>query len=266
MTEEKHGGFWMFPEPAPLEGYIATDRPGFSDSASLVPRGHTHLEGGYTFSYDREQHHRAIDHQLPELALRTGLMEWLEFRLNWTGYSFTETLDRVATIAGRHVGREDHDDGARDMSVGFKLPLLKHRDDCVPNVSIIPTLYLPTGSDSKSANNVVPEIKFPWNYPINECFTVYGSVLGRVPDGPDGQFFQTAVTLAGNYKFSDCVSVFLEYLGVYPSTRSEDCAHSISGGPIFKLTQNVSLDMRAGLGLNEQAPDFQASIGFGIRF
>ena len=86
-------GFWMFPEPAPV-GSIVTDRPGFSDSASLVPRGRFQIEGGYTFTYDREGKRRTIDHQFPEIALRTGLTDWLEFRAKWNGFSLTQTCLR----------------------------------------------------------------------------------------------------------------------------------------------------------------------------
>lgn len=263
-VEESRGGFWMFPEPAPL-GSIVTDRPGFSSSATLVPRGRTQIESGYTFTYDREGKKRVIDHTFPEIGLRTGLMDWLELRVNWAGGSLTETLDVIKTPAGRRVGHEDHDDGCTDMSVGFKLPLIRDREG-LPNVSIIPSLGIPTGRDSKSANNVVPEIKLPWNYSVTPAFTVYGSVLGRVQDGPGGQFFQTAATLAGGYKVSDRVTLYLEYFGVYPNAEDSDCAHVLSAGPIIKISDNVSLDMRASAGLNEEAPDFQASIGFGIRF
>ena len=263
-TEESKSGFWMFPEPAPL-GSIVTDRPGFSSTAALVPRGRTQIESGYTFTYDREGHKRVIDHQFPEIGLRTGLMDWLEFRVNWAGESLTETLDVIKTPAGRRVGHEDHDDGCTDMSVGFKLPLIRDREG-LPNISIIPSLGIPTGKDSKSANNVVPEVKLPWNYAVTPAFTGYGSILGRVQDGPSSQFFQTAATLAGGYKVTDWATLYLEYYGLYHNAKDSDCAHVLSAGPIFKISDNVSLDMRASVGLNEEAPDFQASIGFGIRF
>lgn len=265
-TTSSSDGFWIFPEPAPL-GSIVTDRPGFSDAAALVPRGRFQIESGYTFTYDREHDKRVIDHTFPEVALRTGLTDWLEFRTKWNGYSLTETLDRIKTPAGRRIGHEDHDDGCTDLNLGFKLPIFCQKDGCwIPTISVIPSLYVPTGKDSKSANNVVPELKCPWNYCVTDQFTVYGSILGRVPDGPSGQFYQTAATLAGAYKVHECVSLYLEYFGVYPSLRDQDCSHLLSGGPVFKITDNISVDTRVSAGLNEQAPDFQASVGFGIRF
>jgi outer membrane putative beta-barrel porin/alpha-amylase len=265
-TARSSEGFWIFPEPAPI-GSIVTDRPGFSDSASLVPRGRFQIESGYTFTYDREHDKRVIDHNFPELAFRTGLTDWLEFRALWIGYGLTETLDQIKTRAGRRVGHEDHDDGCRDTNLGFKIPIFCQKEGCwIPTVSVIPSLYVPTGKESKSFDNVVPEIKFPWNYCVTECFTVYGSILERVPDGEDGQFCQTAATLAGAYKIHECVSLYLEYFGNYPALKDSDCAHLLSGGPIFKITDTISLDTRVSVGLNEQAPDFQTSIGFGIRF
>lgn len=264
-TNSSSQGFWIFPAPAPLTGRIATDRPAFSDTASLVPRGRFQIEGGYQFTYDRESKRRIYDHTFPETALRTGLTDWLELRMKWNGYSLTEVSDIVKTPAGRRVRDEQHDDSGTDLNVGFKLPILRDMEG-LPNISIIPSLTLPTGGGGKSADNVVPEVKFPWNYAITNEWGVYGSYFARVNDGSNGQFFQNGVTLATAYQVHDRVKLYLEYLGLYPAVRDEDCAHILSGGPIIWLTDNLSLDMRASVGLNEQAPDFQTSIGFGIRF
>jgi hypothetical protein len=263
-----HGteGFWIFPEPAPLEGKIATDRPGFSDTAALVPRGRFQIEGGYTFTYDREGKRRVQDHQMPEIAFRTGLTDWLEFRAKWNGYSYSEVLDVVRSRDGRRVSRKDHVDGGSDLNLGFKMPLLSADHGAPLNLSIIPSLYVPTGSGSKSANNVVPEIKFPWNYAVYDRITLFGSILGRVQDGSNGQFYQTAVTLGAGYAMTDWMTLYTEYFGVYPAIRNEDCSHLLSAGPIFRITDNLSVDVRVAAGLNEQAPDFQTSIGFGIRY
>jgi hypothetical protein len=256
----------MFPEPAPL-GTIVTDRPGFSDSAALVPRGRIQIETGYTFTYDREHDRRVIDHNTPELALRTGLTDWLEFRTLWPGCSMTETLDKITTPAGRRIMHEDHDDGCRDLNLGFKLPVVCQKCGCwYPTISAIPSLYVPTGDDVKSANNVVPELKFPWNYCFTDEFSIYGSILGRVQDGASGQFYQTAATLAAAYQFNKCVGLYVEYFGTYPNFRDTDCSHLLSAGPVFRITDCISLDTRVSVGLNEEAPDFQTSIGLGIRF
>ncbi len=263
--ETDEGGFWMFPKPAPLTGRIATDRPGFSDNAGLVPRGRNQFEMGYTFTYDREDDDRLISHTFPELLYRTGLTDYLELRIAWTGGTLIETLTEITTPAGRRVSKEDHSDGYRDMSLGAKVPILRGQQN-LPNVSAIYTMSMPTGNSTHSTNDVSYELKFPWNYPLADRLTIYGSALGRVLNSPDGHFYQTAVTTAAGYRVMDDLTLYLEYFGVYPFTKESDCAHILSAGPIIHLADNVSLDLRAGLGLNEEAPDFQASIGFGFRF
>ncbi len=266
-TDRDYNAFWICPEPAPLTGRIVTDRPGFSDSAALVPRGRFQIESGYTFTYDRESSRRVYDHQFPELLFRTGLHECLELRVGWTGASLTETLDQITTPAGRRISKTDHNDGWRDMSLGLKAPIIR---DCegLPNVSAIFTIGLPTGNPSKSTRDVSYELKFPMNYAITNELTIYGSVLTRILNDVegDGHFCQQAATLAAGYRVMDDLTLYLEYFGVYPATKNSDCSHVLSAGPIIHLADNISLDMRAGLGLNEEAPDFQASIGFGIRF
>src|SRR5262245_22773309 len=68
-------GFFIWPEPAPLEGTIATDRPGFSDTTSVVPRGHVQWEMGYTYSYDKgPDHYRLQTQDFPEGSLRIGVI------------------------------------------------------------------------------------------------------------------------------------------------------------------------------------------------
>lgn len=254
----------MFGQPAGEDGPIVTDRPGFSDSAALVPVGRLQIEGGYTYTFNREDNVRVHNHQFPEAALRYGLTDWLELRTKWNGWSVSDLHFKERKFGITH-DRDDSVDGCTDLSFGVKMPILK-QEGWMPNLSVIPTIGIPIGDDSVAGtHHLVPEIKFPWNYALNDLWTIYGSFLGRVQNADDTQFWQTAVTLATAYQVTDYMKLYFEYFGTYPEVRSEDCAHFISAGPIFKISDDVSLDLRAGMGLNEEAPDFQASIGFGIR-
>jgi hypothetical protein len=260
-------GFWIFNRP-PLEGTLSTDRPGFSDSFALVPRGYHHLESGYSFYYDHENGTRTKTHAIGEFSLRAGLTDWFELRIKWSGYSLAETLGMSESRwSGRHVMAEDHNDGAGDMSVGFKMPLLK-QDGLIPNLSIIPAISVPTGSDGKTTGDVDPEIRLAYNYALTDKWSVYGVGLATwLTDGnSDGRFFQAGASLATYYQFTKNVGGFLEYYGLYPSARGTDCQHNIDFGPVFLINDNLQIDVRAGFGLNEEAPDFQAGIGVSYRF
>ncbi|HWL94737.1 MAG TPA: transporter, partial [Phycisphaerae bacterium] len=169
--------FWFWPSPAPLKGKIATDRPGFSNTASLVPRGRVQFEGGYTFTYDREDDRRIYDHRMGEMALRTGLTDWLELRVGWAGFSATEFTERIRRPVGRMVTQERHEDGWHDMNLGVKVPLLREKK-CLPNVSFIYEMSIPTGSSDKSTNDVGHFFSLPWNYAITKKITAFGSLTG----------------------------------------------------------------------------------------
>ena len=245
---------------------MASDRPGFSDSYSVVPRGYSHLEGGYSFYYDKENGDDTKNHVLGEFSLRTGLFENFELRLKWTGYSFTEShFETTSRWAGRHITATDHDDGGTDMSIGFKTQLLK-QNGLVPNLSVIPAISLPTGTGTKSTGDVDPEVRLAWNYGVTDKLTIYGVGLAAGISDDEGRFFQAGASLAAYYQFTPKVGGFVEYYGLYPSTRDSDCQHNLDFGPVFLVNDNFQIDIRAGVGLNEEAPDFQAGIGFCYRF
>ncbi|RIK66108.1 MAG: hypothetical protein DCC65_10830 [Planctomycetota bacterium] len=267
-AEEKSPfSFFIWPEPAKLEGPISTDRPGFSTSASLVPRGHMHIEVGHIYSYDQEKRTETQSHLVPGTGLRVGLLDDLELRVNWNGMSLTESKFRDTSPAGRRFTNHQHDDGAGDMSTGFKFPVLKHTDtNHQPNISLVPTISLPTGGKTKTTGDVDPSILLAWNYPLTEKFTLYGiGSVASISDS-DGRFCQSAASFAGSYTISDQWSFFVEYFGIYPNTRNSDCQHNINGGPVFLITDNIQLDLAVGMGLNEEAPDFFVNWGISIRF
>jgi len=245
---------------------MSSDRPGFSDTYALVPRGYSHLESGYTYTYDREGSSRTKNHILGEFSLRTGLTDEFELRVKWTGFSSTESrFEGESRWAGRRIMITDHEDGATDMSIGFKAPLLKQRG-LIPNLSIIPALSLPTGTNSKSTGDVDPEVRLAWNYAITEKLAAYGVGLAGGISDDKGRFFQAGASLATVYQFTKSMSGFVEYYGLYPSARDTDCQHNIDFGPVILVNKDFQIDFRVGFGLNKEAPDYFAGIGFCYRF
>lgn len=260
--------FFIWPEPAERTGPLATDRPGFSNTAFLVPRGHAHLELGHIYSYDQEKRSETQNHLVPGTSLRVGLLDEFELRVGWSGMSLTESkFPDESSRTGRHFKNHQHDDGATDMSVGFKSPILKHSDtNHLPNVSIVPSLSIPTGTNNKTTGDVDPTFQVAWNYPFTDQFVLYGvGSIASISD-TEGRFAQATGSLAGSYTINDRWSVFVEYFGIYPNTRETDCQHNINGGPVLLINDNIQLDLAVGMGLNEEAPDFFVNWGLSIRF
>lgn len=252
---------------APLTEPIVTDRPDFTESALSVPWGHMQLEGGYTYIANDEDGLRTGEHVFPEFLLRTGIVEDFEFRLGWTGWSLTESLFTEENDAGRRVRVKDHDDGATDMSVGFKVHLLEQQG-LVPEFGVIGEMSLPTGSRStgKSAGDVEPGAKLLWSYDLSEDLALSGNFNFAVPSSDSGRFFQSAASVSLSYGLTDRLGVYTEYFGFYPNDRGGDCAHYANGGFTFLVTDNFQLDIRSGVGLNEEADDCFVGAGFAIRF
>lgn len=250
---------------APFDGPISTDRPDFTESTSVVPRGRFQLEGGYTYTVDRERGRGTHDHTFPEFLLRTGVGSGWELRFAWSGLSLTREAYRDRNDAGRRVWVREHDDGATDLNVGFKTRLVE-ASGWVPGLSLIGQLSLPTGSLSKSAGDADPEIKLLWSYSLTERLGLAGNVNVAAPNDDRGRFFQNAASISLAYAISDQVGAYVEYFGFYPAARGSDCAHSLNGGFTLQVTENLQFDVRAGGGLNEEADDFFAGVGFAIRF
>lgn len=250
---------------APLDEPIVTDRPDFTESAVTVPFGRVQLETGYTYTADDEDGVRTGDHVAPELLLRVGLVEDVELRVGWLGWSATEFLFRETNDAGRRVDVKDHEDGATDMSVGFKVHLLD-QEGLVPDFGIIGELGLPIGTRTKTAGDVEPAVKLLWSYALTESLSLSGNVNFAVLQGEKGQFFQPANSVSLGYAWTDRWGTYVEYFGFYPNDRDRDCAHYVNGGVTYLLTDNLQWDVRCGAGLNEEADDVFVGTGLSFRF
>lgn len=251
--------------PAPLTEPLVTDRPDFTESTDAIPRGHFQLESGYTFTYDRERANRVHDHTAPELLLRIGLIDNLELRLGWTGYSWTQSQFETETRAGRDVRREDWSQGANDTSFGLKVKFCE-QEGLRPHLGLIGELSTPSGSPSLSSGDVDPELKLLWSYDLGERLALSGNVNVGVPTEDGHRFVQSAASISLAVSITERIGMYTEYFGMYPNADTTDAAHYANAGFTFLLTDNFQIDIRAGVGLNEEADDFFSGIGFAWRF
>ncbi len=265
-------GFLFWPTRAPLEGTIATDRPGFSDTTAVIPRGHIQLESGYTYTYDKGPDRYRIQVQdLPELSLRIGVLNNLEARIGWTGWVSTRTQYEGETRAGRKTTFLDKYQGGSDMKVGFKWALTR-QDGLIPNLSLIPSLYLPTGStDGLTTHDVDPEVRIAYSWAATPKWTIYGvaqlsSISYFDDDGDKRRYFQSGASLASGYMITDKLCGILEYYFLAPQTPGSDCSHNLNICSTYLITDNVQFDIRVGFGLNEEAPNFSTSAGLCFRW
>ena len=67
----------------PYAERIETERHDFTQSAVTVGRGVIQIESGYTFFYHDVDGATETAHTAPEMLLRLGLSEGIEFRIRW---------------------------------------------------------------------------------------------------------------------------------------------------------------------------------------
>ena len=244
---------------------LVTDRPDFTESPETIPPGHAQLELGYTFTHDREGDVRVRDHTAPEILLRIGLHERIELRIGWDGYSWFDTEFERETPAGRRVTGDDHGEGAHDLSIGFKAKLIE-QNGFVPHLGIIGAITVPSGSAELTSGDVDPEVVLAWAYDISESFAIAGNFGVGAPTQDGDRFFQATGSLTAALSLTDRLGTYVEYFGVYPNANHSDCAHSLNTGVTYLINNDVQIDWRIGVGLNEEADDFFTGVGLSWRF
>lgn len=256
---------WARWDRAPLTEPLETDRPDFTESTSTVARGHVQLEGGYTFTYDAEKGTRTRSHTAPELLLRAGLMDDLELRIGWDGYTWVRERSPGEPRVGRPATVEDWTQGGADTYLALKWKLFD-LEGLRPAFAIIPGITVPTGSGEFSSGDVDPQFKVACAYELSGQWDVTGNVDLAEPSDDEGRFFQAAASVSLAYAIRDDVGAYLEYYGFYPNARDSDGAHTLNTGLAWQLTPNFQLDWSVGGGLNEEADDFFTGVGFAVRF
>lgn len=79
----------------PYEERIETERHDFTQSTKTVGHGVVQLEAGYTYFYRDEREEIDNSHATPEMLIRIGLSDDIEFRLRWNFWTYCQ-----ATPAG----------------------------------------------------------------------------------------------------------------------------------------------------------------------
>ncbi|RJS94114.1 transporter [Salinisphaera sp. Q1T1-3] len=223
---------------------VPADRPGFGDSAELVPKGWFEMEGGLRF--DDNQGGGTTTTVPSGLLLRTGIADSVELRLGFDGYDINAPGE----------------DGPGNASVGFKIRV-HDETTWTPAFSVLPTVALPAGDDAVAASKAEPSVHFIWAKQLTSRFSLGGNVnlTEQFEQRTGNRQLETAVSASGSYALTDRLSGYAEYYTQLPEGGARD-THAIDGGVSFLTTQHTQLDAFVGTGLNDVQSDVYA--GFGI--
>ncbi|MEZ4754182.1 MAG: transporter [Bdellovibrionota bacterium] len=235
---------------------LETDRPDFTEGTQTIQAGHLQFESGYTFTNDKQAGVDTTSHGYPELLVRAGLAEGLELRIFWEGWAHSKTNDAVVSL---------EQDGANDMSLGFKAAI-SEQSGSLPSTSLIAEVGLPVGNKEFSSGEAAPAAKYLMAYDLNEIFSLASNLNLAFPVVDDDRYFELEGSLSLGIGLTENLGGYLEFYSIVPAeTTSEFDQHYFNGGFTYLLNANTQLDIRAGLGINDNSDDFFTGAGLSFR-
>ena len=238
-----------------LDEPIVTDRPDFTEASSTVGRGVLQIESGYTYSIDDDGADETTSHSYPETLWKLGVWaDWLELRFAYN-YADEDVSGVTAT-------------GSEDLYLGTKLSLTGQAG-ILPETAIILQMTVPTGDESFSADEVLPGVNYLYSWTINDFISTAGSTQANraIESLPGSAYAEFAQSWTVGYSLAEKLGAFTEWFVLVPhSAEHVRNEHYLDGGFTYYITDNVMWDIRAGMGLDEDATDFFAGSGLSIRF
>lgn len=237
---------------------LVSDRPDFTEASTTVGRGVAQVEMGYTYTFDNTDGVQTISHSYPEMLWRIGAFaDWCEFRLAFNvGQEGTAISGQAPT----------NNIGAEDLYLGMKIALTP-QDGFLPEMALMPQMTLPMGGDM-SNDIVLPGLNWLYGWDINDFLSTGGSTQANKSVEENGNIFtEVAQSWTVGYALSDKLGAYTEWFAFFPSGADEaKPEHYFDGGFTYSVTNNLQVDIRAGVGLNGAADDYFVGSGFVKRF
>jgi hypothetical protein len=235
---------------------ISTDRPGQSNSPSVVAPGTIQFEGSFTFERETDGGDPNTNTlTVPGGVLRVGLLSFLEARVSADGFVYED-----------RSGDNNRSSGS-DLTLGGRARLFDQKG-IRPATALDFNLSVPTGSDAVTSDGVDPSGIIILRWALDEQFALLTNIgLASTSLGKDDsrRAFQVTPTLSLTSSITERVGAFVEYYAAFTDEGIDD-EHAMDGGFTWLVSDDLQLDISAGAGLNDAAPDFFVSVGAAWRF
>jgi hypothetical protein len=176
----------------------------------------------------------------------------------------------VAQLEGGYTYSYDSDDTGSFKSHSFPETLLRVgvQEGILPEMALITQMTVPTGSSEFTADETLPGLVWLYGWDLNDWIasgaqTKANRALDDVTGEPYLEFSQSWTI---NYRLHDRVGAYTEWFALIPD--GADTNHNenyADGGFTFLVNNDLQLDIRSGVGLNEAADDYFIGTGFAIR-
>lgn len=244
---------------APDGDAIASDRPDFVDSSTVVGKHRFQIETGIATERDRADGVRERTDGTPTL-LRYGVGDDWELRLESDGRQRV-TSDELAT------GNRSRVTGYADVSVGAKW----HVRDAVgawPALGVVASWDLDTGSRPLRAQGKGGTLRLgaEWDLPGDlNLGLVQGLAWQHRDDG--GRFTSALFGIVLEKSWNERLSTFIEYSArQIARARNGGSVSTVDIGAGWLLSKSVKLDTALSRGINRNAPDWNWTAGVSLRY
>jgi len=245
---------------------IDTERHDFTQSATTVGRHVKQLEFGYSYFYRDHESERESSHTTPELLFRYGLSEDVELRLRWN-------------YAWQFISEESDKIGAEPLRFGIKLQMT--RQCC--EYSLVPTSALeirataPTAGRDFDTGGSDYSLDYIYQWNLTKKVRFAGSTgfitnglgdFGLLPDEPKQEDYigltQSAVL---GLERNESSTFYAEWFCIYSQGLEDEFVDSVFNIGIDQyISDDFVLDLRAGIGLTDDADNSFFGVGGGYRF
>lgn len=215
---------------------IVTDRPDFTEGATTVPLGTVQLEVGATAQWEGSE--GAVSG--PEALLRWSPLRRFEVRVGAPDY--------VAA---------DGASGVTDATLGVKVELGPVGDW---DLGLLASVLVPLGDSTQGTSGLNPAFILTTGRALTDRFEI-GTQVGTTWDTAESRL-DLAATIVLGMGLNDRLGAFLEVAGEQLEDEPELTLHH---GYTFALGPHAQVDVHAGVGLTEAAPDAFVGAGFSVR-
>ena len=237
------------PEP------MVADRPTDSASPVVVPPQTFQVEAGYKVSRTDDDSGSTDVQVLPDLLARYGISTKVELRLVAAGW----TVQR---------GASGDASGFSDISLGTKIELAE-RSGMRPDMGLLVEVSLPVGQSDFTSGYVIPRVLFLGASSFSDRHGLtYNLGPSFVTEQGNGETethvdLNYAVALSGS--IGGGVSLFGEFYGAFVSGSDRLDRHSFQAGTTILLSPRFQIDIRGGIGLVNNEPDWLVGAGLAFR-
>jgi hypothetical protein len=242
------------PPPVPM----VTDRPTDSASAVVVPRHTFQLELGYKFSHSEDDSASTDVQVLPDLLARYGISHKVELRLAAGGW----TVETVETGTGGEKR------GFSDISLGTKIALV-NESGRRSQMGILVDVSLPVGDEGFSNEYVVPKVLFLRSHDLTDrhglTYNIGPSFVTSESNGESDTHVNLNYAVAVYGSIGGGFNLFGEFYGAFAFGSNGLNRHSFQAGTTILLRPLFQIDIRGGVGLVNNVPNWLVGAGLAFR-